>query len=126
MVIQPDVSLGPHTASLGLAFYTGKMFSSQYYGGAFIGQHGSWNRSVRSGYKVIFVPFRNGKPVGPMQEFLTGFFKDLGTKEVHGRPVDIAVAKDGALLVANDAGNSVWRVSNSNKLLPTRQTLLGI
>lgn len=110
-VIQPDVSLGPHTASLGLAFYTGRLFPDNYHGGAFIGQHGSWNRSVLSGYKVIFVPFKNGKPAGQMRDFLTGFIKDLKNKEVHGRPVGIAIAKDGALLVADDAGNSVWRVS---------------
>lgn len=108
--IQPDMSLGAHTASLGLVFYTGKLFPGNYMGGAFIGQHGSWNRSVLSGYKVTFIPFKNGKPSGPMQDFLTGFIKDLKAKEVHGRPVGLAVAKDGALLVADDSGNSIWRV----------------
>ena len=108
--ITPDVSLGSHTASLGLAFYTGHMFPAKYLNGAFIGQHGSWNRSVLTGYKVTFVPFVNGKP-GVMEDFLTGFIVDLQKKTVHGRPVGIAVAKDGSLLVADDAGNKVWRVS---------------
>jgi len=108
--IVPDLSLGPHTASLGLAFYTGHMFPAKYLNGAFIGQHGSWNRSVLTGYKVTFVPFVNGKP-GVMEDFLTGFIVDLQKKTVHGRPVGIAVAKDGSLLVADDAGNKVWRVS---------------
>jgi glucose/arabinose dehydrogenase len=82
-----------------------------YKGGAFIGQHGSWNRSVLTGYKVTFIPFKNGKPAGPMQDFLTGFIADLAAKKVYGRPVGLAVAKDGALLVADDSGNTVWRVS---------------
>lgn len=109
--IQPDLSLGAHTASLGLVFYTGHLFPAAYSGGAFIGQHGSWNRSVLSGYKVTFVPFKNGRPAGPMQDFLTGFIKDLHKKEVHGRPVGLAIAKDGALLVADDSGNKIWRIS---------------
>jgi glucose/arabinose dehydrogenase len=109
--ITPDLSLGPHTASLGLAFYTGKSFPQQYHGGAFIGQHGSWNRSVLSGYKVLFVPFTNGKINGTTQDFLTGFVADAAKEEVHGRPVSIAVAPDGAILVADDAGNKIWRVS---------------
>jgi glucose/arabinose dehydrogenase len=109
--IEPDFELGAHTASLGLAFYTGSGFPRKYTGGAFIGQHGSWNRSTLSGYKVTFVPFANGHPSGPMQDFLTGFIANPSTYEVHGRPVGIAIAKDGSLLVADDAANTIWRVS---------------
>jgi glucose/arabinose dehydrogenase len=105
-----DYSLGPHTASLGLVFYKGN-FPSKYIGGAFIGQHGSWNRSVFSGYKVVFVPFTNGKPSGPMEDFLTGFIADESKGDVYGRPVGVAVLKDGSLLVADDAGNKIWRIS---------------
>jgi len=107
--IVPDVALGAHTASLGLAFYNGKKFPAKYNGGAFVGQHGSWNRSQLSGYKVVFVPFINGKP-GKPEDFLTGFIVKQGGKEVHGRPVGVAVAKDGTLLVADDVGNCLWRV----------------
>jgi glucose/arabinose dehydrogenase len=109
--IVPDFELGAHTASLGLAFYTGSGFPRKYAGGAFIGQHGSWNRSTLSGYKVTFVPFANGRPAGPMQDFLTGFIANRSSYEVHGRPVGIAIAKDGSLLVADDAANTIWRVS---------------
>jgi glucose/arabinose dehydrogenase len=109
--IIPDLELGAHTASLGLAFYTSAKFPPQYRGGAFIGQHGSWNRSTLAGYKVTFVPFTNGKPSGPMHDFLTGFIINPTTHEVHGRPVGIAVAKDGALLVTDDSGNTIWRIS---------------
>jgi glucose/arabinose dehydrogenase len=107
--IVPDVALGAHTASLGLAFYSGKKFPAKYNGGAFIGQHGSWNRSQLSGYKVVFVPFVNGKP-GQPEDFLTGFIVKAGSKDVHGRPVGVAVTKDGSLLVADDVGNCLWRV----------------
>lgn len=109
--IVPDVALGSHTASLGLVFYEGNMFPSTYKNGAFIGQHGSWNRSVLSGYKVIFVPFAGGKPSGKPQDFLTGFIADESKSEVYGRPVGVAVLGDGSLLVADDAGNTVWRVA---------------
>lgn len=108
--IVPDLSLGAHTASLGLAFYRGNAFPAKYRNGAFIGQHGSWNRSVLAGYKVAFVPFVNNKP-GGMEDFLTGFIANPDKKEVHGRPVGVAVAADGSLLVADDAGNKIWRVS---------------
>lgn len=109
--ITPDLSLGPHTASLGLVFYDGKKFPAKYNGGVFIGQHGSWNRSVLSGYKVGFVPFANNKPGNAIEDFLTGFIADIAKKEVYGRPVGVAVANDGALLVADDTGNKIWRVS---------------
>ena len=106
----PDYALGPHTASLGLAFNTAEGWPSHLADGAFIGQHGSWNRSTLSGYKVVFVPFTNGKP-GKPEDFLTGFMANLNKGEVYGRPVGVAVAKDGSLLVADDASNCIWRVS---------------
>lgn len=109
--IVPDLAVGAHTASLGLAFYTGQKFPAKYRNGAFIGQHGSWNRSVLAGYKVAFVPFKDGKPSGPPEDFLTGFIKDEGKGEVYGRPVGVAVAPDGALLVADDVSSTVWRVA---------------
>jgi glucose/arabinose dehydrogenase len=109
--IVPDFPLGAHTASLGLVFYKGKTFPAKYQQGAFIGQHGSWNRSQLAGYKVLFVPFSNGQPSGPAEDFLTGFIADMSASDVHGRPVGVAVAADGALLVADDASNTVWRVA---------------
>jgi glucose/arabinose dehydrogenase len=108
--IKPDVALGSHTASLGLAFYDGKNFPAKYQGGAFVGQHGSWNRSAPSGYKVVFVPFKDGKPTGEVEDFLTGFMEDAEENEVYGRPVGVAVAADGSLLVADDGGGKIWRV----------------
>jgi glucose/arabinose dehydrogenase len=107
--IAPDYALGAHTASLGLTFNTGDLFPPEMKGGAFIGQHGSWNRKPRSGYKVIFVPFKDGKPSGPPQDILTGFLNDRG--EAQGRPVGVRLDKQGALLVADDVGNTVWRVT---------------
>ncbi|RZL02559.1 MAG: sorbosone dehydrogenase family protein, partial [Pedobacter sp.] len=109
--IVPDVSAGAHTASLGLAFYTGEKFPAPFKSGAYIGQHGSWNRSELSGYKVAFVPFSNGKPSGKLEDFLTGFIADADKGEVYGRPVGVAVAPDGALLVADDVSSTVWRVA---------------
>ncbi|HVD96836.1 MAG TPA: sorbosone dehydrogenase family protein [Cytophagaceae bacterium] len=109
--ITPDVSLGSHTASLGLAFYNGKKFPARYQGGAFIGQHGSWNRKDIVGYKVVFVPFKNGKPSGPPEDFLTGFIADASDSKVHGRPVGVKMLPDGSLLVADDAADMVWRVA---------------
>jgi glucose/arabinose dehydrogenase len=110
--IAPDLSVGAHTASLGFAFYTAESFPAKYRNGAFIGQHGSWNRSEFAGYKVAFVPFKDGKPAGRLEDFLTGFIVEDGEREVYGRPVGVAVAKDGSLLVADDAGNTIWRVSS--------------
>lgn len=106
----PDVSLGAHTASLGLSFYTKKVFPQKYHGGAFVGQHGSWNRSQFSGFKVVFVPFNNGRP-GEPEDFLTGFIADESKNEVYGRPVGVITLQDGSLLVADDAGNTIWRVA---------------
>lgn len=108
--IIPDVDLGSHTASLGLAFYTKNKFPAKYFNGVFIGQHGSWNRSVPSGYKVVFVPFEK-KKAGKPEDFLTGFMVDENKNQVKGRPVGVAVMNDGSLLVADDAGNCVWRVA---------------
>ncbi|GGY99125.1 PQQ-dependent sugar dehydrogenase [Pseudoduganella plicata] len=107
--IVPDYALGAHTASLGLTFYEGSAFPASYHGGAFIGMHGSWNRKPHSGYKVVFVPFADGKPAGPPQDFLTGFL--TRDEKAAGRPVGVAVARDGALLVADDVGNVIWRVA---------------
>ena len=104
----PDYALGPHTASLGLVFYEANRFPPSFRGGAFVGQHGSWNRKPRSGYKVIFVPFAGGRPSGPPIDILTGFIDDRG--HALGRPVGVAIDRAGALLVADDVGNTVWRV----------------
>lgn len=109
--IRPDYALGAHTASLGLTFYTGSLLPEKYVNGAFVGQHGSWNRRPRSGYKVIFVPFQNGMPAGEPEDILTGFLN--GEEEAQGRPVGVAVDSKGALLVADDVGNIIWRVSPS-------------
>jgi len=109
----PDVPMGSHTASLGLAFYEPRSkegaLPEKYHGGAFVGQRGSWNRSELAGYRVAFVPFKDGKPAGLPEDFLTGFIAN--EDEVHGRPVGVAVAADGSLLVADEPANIVWRVS---------------
>lgn len=107
--IKPDYALGAHTASLGLTFYEADLLADKYHNGAFVGQHGSWNRKPLSGYKVIFVPFKNGKPDGLPQEILTGFVNEDG--DARGRPVGVVVDKMGGLLVADDVGNTIWRVS---------------
>jgi glucose/arabinose dehydrogenase len=107
--IVPDYALGPHTASLGLTFNTSNLFGKDYVGGAFVGQHGSWNRRPQSGYKVIYVPFNDGKPSGPPRDILTGFVGADG--KAMGRPVGVAIDLKGALLVADDVGNTIWRVT---------------
>ncbi|MDN2707997.1 sorbosone dehydrogenase family protein [Janthinobacterium sp. SUN118] len=107
--VSPDYALGAHTASLGLAFYDGTLLPERYRSGAFIGQHGSWNRKPFSGYKVIFVPFANGVPNGPPQDVVAGFLDRNG--KAQGRPVGVAIDKAGALLVADDVGNVIWRVA---------------
>lgn len=112
--IIPDVPLGPHTASLGITFYTKDPFPSKYKNGAFIGQHGSWNRSKLSGYKVVFIPFINGKPQ-PAEDFLTGFIADEEKSEVYGRPVGVTVTPDGSLLVNDDTAGIIWKVSAKEK-----------
>jgi glucose/arabinose dehydrogenase len=105
----PDYGLGAHTASLGLTFYRASAFPAQYRGGAFVGQHGSWNRQPLNGYRVVFVPFANGRPQMPAQAFLTGFLN--ADNKIQGRPVGVAVDGRGALLVADDVGGIVWRVA---------------
>ncbi|WP_392886608.1 PQQ-dependent sugar dehydrogenase [Pseudomonas migulae] len=107
--IAPDYAVGPHTASLGLTFAEGNTLPAQFKEGAFIGQHGSWNRKPHSGYKVIFVPFSAGKPTGSPVDVLTGFLND--EKKAMGRPVGVVIDRQGDLLVADDVGNKVWRVS---------------
>jgi glucose/arabinose dehydrogenase len=108
--IPPDYGLSSHVAPLGLAFYTGSAFPAQFDGGAFVGEHGSWNRPDLNGYKVVFIRFENGRPVGQPMDFVTGFVKD---GKARGRPVGVAVDRAGALIVADDVGNTVWRVSSS-------------
>jgi len=107
--IVPDYALGPHTASLGLTFASGARLGPRFVDGAFVGQHGSWNREPRSGYEVIFVPFAEGRPSGPPVDILYDFLNADG--QAQGRPVGVAIGRDGALLVADDVGNSIWRVS---------------
>jgi glucose/arabinose dehydrogenase len=106
--IKPDYALGTHVAPLGMVFYEGSLFPATYAGGAFIGQHGSWNRKPLNGYNVVFVPFVGGKPNGKPIDVLTGFVNKDG--DAYGRPVGVAVDKAGALLVADDVGNVIWRV----------------
>jgi len=106
--IVPDYALGAHVAALGLAFYEGSLLPAQYRNGAIIGNHGSWNRKPRSGYNVVFVPFKDGRPNGKPVDMLTGFVNEDG--EAHGRPVGVAVDHKGAVLVADDVGNVIWRV----------------
>jgi glucose/arabinose dehydrogenase len=109
--IPPDFALGSHVAPLGLAFADGaRLLGPDYAGGAFIGEHGSWNRRPFSGYRVVFVPFAGGRPRGQPVDVLSGF---LAGDKAMGRPVGVAVAGDGALLVADDVGGMVWRVSRS-------------
>jgi glucose/arabinose dehydrogenase len=108
--IVPDYALGSHTASLGLAFYEGTALPQRYRGGAFVGQHGSWNREPRSGYKVVFVPFTDGQPAGKPEDVLTGF---IDSGDALGRPVGVVVDGRGALLVADDVGNTIWRLTSN-------------
>ena len=112
-VIVPDVLLQSHSASLGMVFYTGRQFPREYAGDAFAAQHGSWNRAKLTGYKVIRVPLRDGVPTGEYEDFMTGFV--VGEGDVWGRPVGVAVARDGALFVSDDGSNTVWRVSYAGR-----------
>lgn len=105
----PDYALGSHVAPLGLAFYTAEALPDKYRGGAFVGEHGSWNRKSFNGYKVVFVPFAAGKPSGRAEDVVTGFLN--GNEEARGRPVGVGVDTKGALLIADDVGNTVWRVT---------------
>ncbi len=107
----PDFALGSHVAPLGLSFAEGQLLGENYADGAFVGLHGSWNRKPLAGYKVVFVPFRAGRPTGTMVDVLTGFLD--AQQNARGRPVGVAIARDGALLVADDVGNTVWRVGGA-------------
>ncbi|KFN50474.1 PQQ-dependent sugar dehydrogenase [Arenimonas composti] len=108
---RPDYALGAHSASLGLTFYDHDRLGERFRGGAFVGQHGSWNRETPAGYRVIFVPFADGRPAGPPEPVMAGFLDEDG--RARGRPVGVAVAGDGALLVADDVGDTIWRLSPS-------------
>ncbi len=109
--IQGDVLLGSHVAVLDFIFYTGKQFPAEYQGGVFLAFHGSWNRSKRVGQSIAFIPFKNGKPSGPMKEFLTGWMMGPDAREVWGRPVGILQLPDGSLLITEDGNNRIWHVS---------------
>ncbi|MBS1970050.1 MAG: sorbosone dehydrogenase family protein [Bdellovibrionales bacterium] len=109
--ITPDFAVGAHTASTGLAFTTGTKMAAPFNEGALVTQHGSWNRSKLAGYKVIYVPFKNGEAVDGEKDFLTGFIADETTSTVYGRPVSTLVLPDGSVLVADDAGGKIWKVS---------------
>lgn len=119
-VTTPDVLFQPHSAPLGVAFYDGGQFPSEFAGDAFVALHGSWNRAKRTGYKVVRLAFRDGAPTGDYQDFLTGFVVD--DAKVWGRPVDVAVAPDGSLLVSEDGNGTIWRVSYSGKRPEPRAT----
>ena len=112
-VIVPDVLLEPHDASLELTFYEGKQFPKEYSGQIFAAEHGSWNRSVRTGYEVVLVPVKNGRATGEYVDFLTGFVTEKG--DVWGRPVGVAAAPDGSLMVSDDGSNSIWRIAYAKK-----------
>ena len=111
--IPPDYALSAHVAPLGMAFYTGTNLPGSYRNGAFVGEHGSWNRKKFNGYKVVFVPFKGGHPGGKPQDVVTGFLDN--DNQAHGRPVGVAVDKAGALLIADDVGNTVWRVTSATQ-----------
>jgi glucose/arabinose dehydrogenase len=110
-VLVPDVLIQAHSAPLGLAFYEAKAFPERYHGGLFIGLHGSWNRKPLAGYKVAFLPFREGRPAPPLEDFLVGFIKNPETGEVFGRPVAPFVDASGSLLVSDDGAGRIWRVT---------------
>jgi glucose/arabinose dehydrogenase len=112
-VITPDVLVQPHFASLELTFYNGRQFPKEYHGDIFAAEHGSWNRSRRTGYEVVRVPLKNGKAEGSYEDFLTGFTTPDG--KVWGRPVGVAVGNDGSLFVSDDVSKSIWRISFTGK-----------
>lgn len=113
--VVPDVLIQAHSAVLGLVFYEGKMFPGEYSGDAFVALHGSWNRSKRTGYKIIRIRFKDGKPVGGYEDFIAGWMMAEDKQEVWGRPVGLLVLKDGSMLITDDGANKVWRVTYSNK-----------
>src|SRR5207248_11535191 len=110
--------LSSHVAPLGMVFYTADALPQSYRGGAFVGEHGSWNRTPLNGYKVVYVPFSNGKPSGPAQDVVTGFLDS--DNQARGRPVGLAIDKSGALLIADDVGNTVWRVTSAGVKLSNK------
>jgi glucose/arabinose dehydrogenase len=114
--IVPDYALSSHVAPLGFAMATGAGLPAAYRSGAFVGEHGSWDRTPLNGYKVVFVPFSGGKPSGPAQDVVTGFLN--AENRTHGRPVGLAIDRTGALLIADDVGNRVWRVSAAEAAKP--------
>jgi glucose/arabinose dehydrogenase len=110
--IPPDVLFQAHSSAMDIAFYTGTQFPAEYKGDAFVALKGSWNRSEPTGYKVVRIPFKDGKPQGSYQNFMTGFWASgLHRAEVWGRPAALAIAKDGSLLVADDTGGTIWRIA---------------
>ncbi|MBV9305833.1 MAG: PQQ-dependent sugar dehydrogenase [Acidobacteriaceae bacterium] len=109
--ITPDLPLQSHSAVLDFTFYTGKQFPAEYHGGAFLAFHGSWNRSQRTGYSVVFVPFKDGKPTGQPSDFVTGWMTSPTSKDVWGRPVAVFQMQDGSLLVSDDGGKKIWRIT---------------
>jgi glucose/arabinose dehydrogenase len=108
----PDMLLGAHVAPLQVVFYQGRQFPSTYWHGAFVAEHGSWNRHIRSGYQVVFIPFRNGLPAGEATPFFSGFVSDPFGRDVYGRMVGVAVEQDGSVLISDDGGKLIWRVSH--------------
>ncbi len=113
--IVPDVLLGAHVAVLDFLFYTGKQFPAEYQGGAFLCFHGSWNRSMRVGQSIGFIPFKNGKPSGALREVLTGWMLGPDKREVWGRPVGLLQLPDGSLLISDDGGDKIWHLSYTGK-----------
>ena len=111
--VMPALLIESHSAPLGIAFYQGSMFPAEYRGSAFVALHGSWNRSRRTGYKIIRVPFRNGRPAGGYDDFVIGWMTDDRSRAVWGRPVDLLVLRDGSLLISDDGGEKIWRVTYS-------------
>jgi glucose/arabinose dehydrogenase len=109
--IAPSVLVQAHSAALGVAFYEGSMFPAEYRGSAFVAFHGSWNRSKRTGYKIVRIPFRNGKPAGGYDDFVVGWMTDENARDVWGRPVGLLVLRDGSLLISDDGGEKIWRVT---------------
>jgi len=112
--IVPSVLIESHSAALGIAFYQGSMFPPEYRGNAFVALHGSWNRARRTGYKIVRVPFRNGRPTGGYDDFVIGWMTDEQSRSVWGRPVDVLVLGDGSLLISDDGGEKIWRVTYSS------------
>jgi len=123
--IVPDVLLQAHSAVLGLVFYEGKMFPEEYLGDAFVAMHGSWNRSKRTGYKIVRIRFKGGRPVGGYQDFITGWMLDENNREVWGRPVGLLILPDGSMLVTDDGADKIWRVTYEPPGGATGNTALG-